>query len=581
MTVVLYTVAGGGVNNFLARVHLSSDGDQDALPPMDEACLEPPHSGVSCCKAQFLSRFNNWGGWYLMNGMLGPDDSSPVENWGKVKNAGVDLSGATELSFWARGKRGGERVEFFCFGVGRDPDTGRPVEGSPYPDSAYKRSTGIVTLSSRWKHYMIDIHGRNAAGRLGAVLGGFGWVAASGNNHGRDIIFYYDDVQYNVAHLSQPHLMVSYAAKAPIADFDKIMSNVAFTYDNAVALLAFLAVGDRARAKIIADALIYAQKQDRFYADGRIRTAYEGGDLALPNGWKPHGRLHCVRTPSYYDPDKQASVEDPAMLSTNTGNVAWAMLALITYHQMTVKSGASIYLTSAEKMGEWVEANCRNGGPLGGYTAGNLGDDGQAEPLQYRATEHNIDLYVCFERLYLLTKAKKWHGRAEHARAFIARMWDAAGLKLYTGTKDVNSDEPNIDVIPVDIQAWAVLALRNKGKEYWPALDYASDPANGITRVGGFGFSNKSQAVWYEGTAQMAAAYRYIGQKDKSDAILSFLKSRQLPSGAMNASSRDNMDTGFNWKYFQRPHVGATAWLVLAETGVNPYWLGVEGSGKE
>jgi hypothetical protein len=32
------------------------------------------------------------------------------------------------------------------------------------------------------------------------------------------------------------------------------------------------------------------------------------------------------------------------------------------------------------------------------------------------------------------------------------------------------------------------------------------------------------------------------------------------------------LPTGEPWFYFNRLHVGATAWMVLAETGVNPFW---------
>ena len=38
-----------------------------------------------------------------------------------------------------------------------------------------------------------------------------------------------------------------------------------------------MASGDQQRAKQIVDAIVYAQNNDRFYTDGRIRNAYRGG----------------------------------------------------------------------------------------------------------------------------------------------------------------------------------------------------------------------------------------------------------------------------------------------------------------
>ena len=66
--------------------------------------------------------------------------------------------------------------------------------------------------------------------------------------------------------------MVSYAPISSTPEFDAIAQKVAFTYDNAVAALAFMAVGDRERARQIVDTLVAAQKRDRYFQDGRIQN---------------------------------------------------------------------------------------------------------------------------------------------------------------------------------------------------------------------------------------------------------------------------------------------------------------------
>jgi hypothetical protein len=53
----------------------------------------------------------------------------------------------------------------------------------------------------------------------------------------------------------------------------------------------------------------------------------------------------------------------------------------------------------------------------------------------------------------------------------------------------------------------------------------------------------------------------------------------QDPSGGIVAASVDGPTTGFYlsdgqpWLYYKRLHVGATAWLALAQMQVNPSWM--------
>ena len=265
----VYSDADAAGNHFVARGRLSSQGGEEAVLVMDEGSTENPHSGITCIRAAFQARGANWGGWYFMNGVLEGSDAAPRENRGDFPRAGVDLRGAGRLTFWARGDRGGERVDFFAFGIGRSSPPMRHPDSSPTIQES-------VTLSTRWQLYSLDLGGKD----LGYVLGGFGWVADAPSNNNRSIVFFIDDIRYDRARLSEPRYLVSYGTIRSPHPFDVVLRNVAFTYDNATVLLAFLAAGDTMRARLIAQALVEAQKRDRFYADGRIRNAYQGGDLA-------------------------------------------------------------------------------------------------------------------------------------------------------------------------------------------------------------------------------------------------------------------------------------------------------------
>ena len=359
--------------------------------------------------------------------------------------------------------------------------------------------------------------------------------------------------------------LVSFETTASNTDFERTMRNVAFTYDNAIAAIAFIATGDQQRAKQIVDALLYAQNHDRFYKDGRIRNSYRSGKLVAPDG--------RVLLPGWYDAKQGQWVEDEFQVSTHTGNVAWAILALLAYYETY---GGEPYLAAALKMGEWIEANCRDTRGAGGYIGGFSGWEPNPKLLSYKATEHNLDLYAAFQRLYLITGNSAWQERATSAKKLVLAMWDDVEGKFWTGTK-LDGVTVNQETIPLDVQAWAPLALREEGKPYWRSLSYAETQH----RVGnGFDFNQDRDRIWYEGTAQMAVAYQHTGQFDKSKPLISMLLAAQDASGGIPAGNRDGLTTGFSlptgepWFYFRRVHVGATAWTVLAQKGVNPFWLG-------
>ncbi len=390
----VYTDADAAGNHFDVR------GSMGSAPAMNEASTTQPHSGLTCIQASFQASGDNWGGWFMLNGVLSGSQLAPQPNWGDQPNAGVNLSGATQLTFWWRGQIGGERVRFLALGVGRG--------SQPYPDSADEVTTGFVTLSTQWQRFSIDLSDSD----LRYVLGGFGWVSSAAETGGQNINFYIDDIQYNKPRLTSPHFLLSYTGKSATDTFDRSMKNVAYTYDNAAALCAFVASGDKTHAAAIASALVYAQGHDRTFTDGRLRNAYQAGDLAEPAGWNPNGKSGTARLPGWTD-DSGQWLEDPAQTGTYTGNVAWAILSLLAYYQ---KWGGSSYLNTAVSLGNWITTHTRDTRGAGGYLAGYLGPDQNPTRLMYKSAEHNIDVYAAFSQLGRYTKDSRWTGRAEVAQ---------------------------------------------------------------------------------------------------------------------------------------------------------------------
>ena len=87
------------------------------------------------------------------------------------------LRAVNRLTFWARGERGGEVVEFRVGAVDVLPSPGR--------------SLGKVTLTSTWEQYEIDL----ANVDLTNAIGLFAWIATDMHNP-QGAVFYLDDIQF-------------------------------------------------------------------------------------------------------------------------------------------------------------------------------------------------------------------------------------------------------------------------------------------------------------------------------------------------------------------------------------------------
>jgi len=562
----VYTDASAAGNHFVAPAEMGND-TQFVLNYTTN-----PFQGATCIQGKFNGTGDFWGGWYLMNGVLQGIETQPKANWGNYSNAGFNLNGVTTLTFYAKGQNGGERVEFFAFGVGRNAENGLPVQ--PYPDSSPKTSLGFVTLTTAWTQYTISVAGLD----LSFVLGGFGWATSAKQNNDQPIIFYIDEIKYNKSLLNDPRLLVSYEL---LSTDQPVLKNTAFVYDNALAILAFLSSPTQDNvnnAKLIGDAIVFAADNDRFFTDGRLRNAYQGGDIKLFPGWTPNGKTNTARMPGWWD-STGVWLEDQNTVGTDTGNMAWSIIALLSLYQQTHDS---TYLNTSIKLGQWIATNCRDPRGAGGFTGGYQGweqtantPQGQTK-LTWKSTEHNIDCYVAFFRLYELTGQATWIERALYAKAFVEAMWDSTNGHFWTGTTD-DGVTINATNIPVDIQAWGLLALGNTPK-YGQGLTWVEHncylQADGFK---GFDFNNDKDGIWFEGTAQMVAAYQMAKNVTGANLFLSELTKAQQTAQNANgqglvAASHDLVSTGFTWTYNARLHVGATSWFVFTELGYNPYW---------
>ncbi len=556
--------------------------NQAAAVNMQGGWTDHPHSGATAIRAQFDNVAGaNFGGFYLLNGVLLQGAQSPQPNFGTVPNAGIDLTGATALTFWARGERGGETIEFFMGGVGRNPNSGLPE--FPFPDSTPVVKV-VRTLTAEWVQHRIDLGGKD----LHYVLGGFGWVASDQANPG-GAVFYLDDVQYELspaaraARLEQPRFVRSFTTgphqqlPPPLGDFDFVNRNVAHSYDNALTLLAFLADGGTdglRRARLIGDAFVYAIDHDRTYDGDRVRDAYAAGDLALPPGWQANGRLGTVPTPGFFDEATQQFVEiEQGQIST--GNNAWVMLAL---EGLYARTGDSRYLDAVQRLGMFVAGFRNDVGTYRGFQGGlDLPESASPQRRPWASTEHNLDIVAAFTTLAALTGEANWADGAAHARQFVESMWDPARGCNLTGTTDPEHRNENVGQLPVDAQSWAVLAVPGILGEH-PSLLRCAETNHRVGDAGfaGYDFNEDRDGVWFEGSAHMAVAYRLANHTAAAEQLRRTLSAAQAADPAngqgVPSASRDGLTTGFGFLFHRRLHSGATAWNVFAQLGFNPFY---------
>lgn len=304
----VYTDSDAGGNHFISSGWM---GDyQDIIINAD--CNNEPHSGRSCIEIFYSSEKSlgyDWAGVYWQY---------PQHNWGDI-GKGYDLRGASRLIFWARGAEGCEKVEFKVGGINRPP---YHDSKKLYQDSFGPLTTGVITLTQAWKKYTIDLRGED----LSNVIGGFCWTTNFENNL-KGCTFYLDDIRFVKERPDNERFLNSYivsASKKEIA-----LRNAAFTYDNALALLCFVLRGTPEavrRAKILADAFVSVQENDKDFKDGRLRNAYRSGDVI------DHHTSELL-LPGWWDSGDQKWSEDMYQISTHTGNLAWVMIALLEYLQ--------------------------------------------------------------------------------------------------------------------------------------------------------------------------------------------------------------------------------------------------------
>ncbi|WP_394617313.1 hypothetical protein JNUCC0626_48240 [Lentzea sp. JNUCC 0626] len=364
------------------------------------------------------------------------------------------------------------------------------------------------------------------------------------------------------------------------------LQGTAFTYDNALAVLALLACADREsviRARRLGEALVYAQENDAQFDDGRLRQAYQASAFVSADG-DVLG-------------DKRFGTT-----GTSTRDMAWVGIALVA---LAERVGGPRYQAVAARVGEWIERFARVSGRPGGYASG---VDAAGQQRVQRLTEDNIDLVAFFTKLAKLLGDSKWSARAAYARKFALSMWNPVAGFFNTGTVDSGPVGEGAVLAGIQSSAYLAMPAYARALEWTIARHAVTDHAgrsNNAVPAGlsfeGVAFStagavaNEGAAmgpglpkpnrngVWFEGTARLALATRAQGNVQVSDRLMASLalaqemlgraqtiNSKSLPDRVGLVAASSPIDTGPMSGCFPYCHVGATAWYLLAARNVNP-----------
>ncbi len=348
---------------------------------------------------------------------------------------------------------------------------------------------------------------------------------------------------------------------------------IAYTYDQAVAAIAFLLEGDITRA----DKLL-----------NKMKDMQDPGGFWINSYWWNNGAGEEIRK--------------------HVGPVMWMAIAAMDYEKIT---GNTKYRAMAEKAIDWClqYQTPANGAITGGETTWDSGNGSWTHEV-WSSTEHNIDAYSTL--LYFASvdpsKAAAYNLAATKVKSFLDNyVWDDTHQRFQGGWKNnTNTIDP---YIPLDVNPWGVLGLGATGTHnYQNSLAYVenangnpgtlSQPAyvhtlsyndagdvmtaydfdwqsDNATHYGTTGQPDGvlGPDIWLEGSAFMSAAYYLTGNTTKADSILDEIGKKSGTSGDSFGGLPYSLKGTSNnyWTMAQQNCVSSTGWFIIAANRYNPF----------
>jgi hypothetical protein len=282
-------------------------------------------------------------------------------------------------------------------------------------------------------------------------------------------------------------------------------ADIAYTYDNALAALAFISGGDLSAAANVLDAF-----------------AMIGAE---PDG----GFLHRYR----------ASNGAPAYGLPGVGHNAYLLQAIALYR---FETGDTAYDDLALGVANYLLAHQDSDGGLIGRTG-----------VTWKSTENNLAAYAALVSAATTFDRPMLARKADLLFAFLVdECWDE--MRFLTGEND--------PMIVTDAQALGAMTLgpAYAGGAYW-VEDHtlATQRYQGRKQVTGFDLNTDRDTVWTEGTLQQAMAFLIAGDVDRAADYRREAEKLSLSSGAFWQASNTG-STGFGETFMRLQAAAPTAW---------------------
>lgn len=294
--------------------------------------------------------------------------------------------------------------------------------------------------------------------------------------------------------------------------------NIAYTYDQTVAAIAFLLHNDPASATALLSKLQSLQGADGSFYD------------------------------SYY-----SATGGKQQNSKSVGPVMWVALAVMNYEKLT--GDTTTFRPMATKAINWaLQFQQSDGGLNGGLSSSGTLDT-------YASTEHNIDAYA----------ALTYFGYATQAAAVKSFLDNVAW-----STDHFLVGRPNGDTTDaLDVNPWGVMALGLNGTHpYYLGLNHAMSTQRNVQTLNGvsydgFDFEADKNDIWFEGTNFMVVALNMDGDPTDANYFLGQIVKDQSTNGGVQYSLLGT-NNGY-WTMSNKNAISSTGWLILASANYNPF----------
>jgi hypothetical protein len=292
-------------------------------------------------------------------------------------------------------------------------------------------------------------------------------------------------------------------------------SSASYTYDNALAIMAFVAIGDSDNARTI------------------LGTFQSGISIPASGGY------HDVY-------DFTNGVGSGAI---SAGPNSWLLNAVNLYRY---KTGDLQFQSLGQQLADYlVNLQDADGGLFGG------------ESFPWKSAEHNQSAYAALYNFGMLSNQDIYVQKANLIKNFLfTECWD--GERFLRGKNDYT--------VVTDVQALGVLSL---GTSYASAIYWAeyhtkcTHNINRKTTVTGFDFNDDLDTVWLEGTLQQAIAFNKNYDDWRAGIYYEEVNKTQRRNGSFLLATNEGT-TGSDWILMPIECVAPTCWYIFYNTDTNP-----------